>query len=92
MDEKILNSLLDYAREYMGAEIPFNNKWIIENFLIAERIKLSEQQSNCNLPHVSNNEAEASSDGVAVCGKKNCTEPVYEFGLCFKHYCISEEH
>ena len=60
MDEKILNSLLDYAREYMGAEIPFNNKWIIENFLIAERIKLSKQQSNCNLPHVSNNE-------VAVC-------------------------
>ena len=52
MDEKILNSLLDYAREYMGAEIPFNNKWIIENFLIAERIKLSEQQSNCNKPHV----------------------------------------
>ena len=52
MDEKILNSLLDYAREYMGAEIPFNNKWIIENFLIAERIKLSEQQSNCNLPQV----------------------------------------
>lgn len=56
MDEKILNSLLDYAREYMGAEIPFNNKWIIENFLIAERIKLSEQQSNCNLPHVSKSE------------------------------------
>ena len=29
--------------------------------------KESEQQSNCNLPHVINNEAEASSDGVAVC-------------------------
>lgn len=36
------------------------------------------------IPHVSNNE-------VAVCEKKNCNEPVYEFGLCFKHYCISEE-
>jgi hypothetical protein len=46
--------------------------------------KETEQQSNCNLPHVSNNE-------VAVCEKKNCNEPVYEFGLCFKHYCISEE-
>ena len=40
---------------------------------------------NCNTLAVSNNE-------VAVCEKKNCTEPVYEFGLCFKHYCISEEH
>jgi len=54
MDKKILNSLLDYAREYMGADIPFNNKWIIENFLISERIKLSKQDSNCNKPAVSN--------------------------------------
>jgi len=47
MDEKILNSLLDYAREYMGADIPFNNKWIIENFSIAEckPVKLHETTS-----------------------------------------------
>jgi hypothetical protein len=30
-------------------------------------------------------------DSSKVCGKKNCSEPVYEFGQCFKHYCISEE-
>ena len=25
-----------------------------------------------------------------TCSKNNCNEPVYEFGQCFKHYCISE--
>ena len=28
---------------------------------------------------------------VKKCGKKKCNEPVYEFGLCFKHYMIGEE-
>lgn len=27
----------------------------------------------------------------SVCGRKKCQEPIYEFGLCFKHYCISQE-
>lgn len=37
-----------------------------------------------NLIPVSKNE-------VALCAKKGCNEPVYEFGYCLKHYCISEE-
>ena len=27
-------------------------------------------------------------DSVSKCGK--CNEPEYDFGLCFRHYCISE--
>ena len=32
-----------------------------------------------------------SKNEVALCAKKGCNEPVYEFGYCLKHYCISEE-
>lgn len=35
-------------------------------------------------------QSEVKDQQVLVCSKKNCNELVYEFGQCFKHYCISE--
>ena len=34
---------------------------------------------------------EAEDADSSTCAKKNCKAPVYEFGLCFKHHCTSEQ-
>lgn len=31
---------------------------------------------------------EARTNISSICSVKKCPEPVYEFGYCFKHYCI----
>lgn len=31
-----------------------------------------------------------SAEEVGKCSHRNCSAPVYEFGLCLKHFCISE--
>ena len=48
---------------------------------VERKQKESTSEGNCIKPDVIK----------SVCGKKDCNEPVYEFGLCFKHYCISIE-
>ena len=78
--------LLKHVNEGTSERVKKLNEIVDWSMFIAAMEEYAEQQVKLLVtPAVSNNE-------VAVCEKKNCTEPVYEFGLCFKHYCISEEH
>ena len=70
-------NLFDYMYDEYGVILLHN-----EIQEIVRRVKLDEEQDNCNLPHVINNEAEVSSEGVAVCFNYKCPFDMNNEGVC----------
>lgn len=62
-----------------------------EYALFCLAVKKTEIEKTRKMMEKEMNSEEVKENLLTSCSHKNCNEPVYEFGVCFKHYCI-EEH
>lgn len=78
--------------KYVVSEVVDALKVTTGHLTIGRRLERQELQDDFNYWRDVKAAIEKGQVRVEICSHKKCNDLVYEFGECFRHYCISEHH